>query len=150
MEKLLLILLFSSSSFSFDLDLDLAHRITGVSNVIHRVLSETRGCIVHVHTFRTHIRGTIISESPAAALSTCCPQADRATDTGLALVRPFPMLARTLFLTRRSCFRNLRAIPSQNVIELSSRTLCPRTYGSCLSLWRGKLCAKVEEEEIVQ
>jgi len=53
---------------------------------------------------------TIISGSPAAAaaagagasaLSTCCPQADRAADTGLAPdVRPFPMRATTSFSCR--------------------------------------------------
>lgn len=59
----------------------------------------------HTCSVRTRMR-IVISGSPAAALSTCCPQADRATDTGPAPVRPFPMFARTsfFFVPRRSFF----------------------------------------------
>lgn len=56
-------------------------------SAIHRVHSATRGCIAHMQ--RPYTR-TIIPESPAAvaaALSTCCPQADHPTPGSLLSIR---------------------------------------------------------------
>lgn len=81
------------------------------ADMIHRAHGATRGCIAHVQRPRTCTR---ISGSPAAALSTCCPQADRATDTGPAPVRSQCLLGHSFFLFFFSFFAALIVFRDEN------------------------------------
>lgn len=145
---------------------NVAHRMTGYRlRTRYTGHGATRGCIAHMQYPCTR---TIIPGSPAAAaLSTCCPQADRPTDTGLAPVRPFSdARGRTSFsCSTRSFFEmgtlgmsgDVLAIALQIMTEQQESILafylfllwillffsCRREYGNrffCLIFWRWKLC----------